>query len=66
MQELMATDSRHNIVIEVGGVPVRVRTADGEFVKLLERRYAGFVGAGQRADFDFETDLAAPDASGEG
>ncbi len=61
MQELIATEARHNIVIEVGGIPVRVHTADPKFVELLENRYSGFVGAANReAQFDFEIDLQAP------
>ena len=59
MQELIASEARHNIVIEVGGVPVRVHTSDRDFVKLLEKRYAGFVTRPERAEFDFEIDLAA-------
>lgn len=61
MQELIAAEARHNILIEVGGVPVRVHTADRGFVELLENRYTGFVGAASRAaEFDFEIDLQAP------
>ena len=43
VQELIASEARHNIVIEVGGVPVRVHTADPISSKLLENRYTGFV-----------------------
>jgi hypothetical protein len=59
VQELIAAEARHNIVIEVGGVPVRVHTTDRDFVKLLENRYAGFVSRPERAEFDFEIHLAA-------
>lgn len=66
MQELIAAEARHNILIEVGGVPVRVHTADREFVGLLENRYTGFVGAATReAEFDFEIDLKAPESDPE-
>lgn len=66
MQELIASEARHNVVIEVGGVPVRVHTSDGKFAKLLENRYTGFVGAaGRAAEFDFEIDLSAPSSDPE-
>jgi hypothetical protein len=57
---LTASELSHSIVIEVGGVPVRVHSADADFVKLLENRYAGFVGRAERVDFDFDIELAAP------
>jgi hypothetical protein len=56
--ELIVTETCHSIVIEVGGVPVRIHSADPDFVKLLENRYAGFVGRAECAEFDFEIDLA--------
>ena len=61
MQELTLSEARHNILIEVGGVPVRVHSADPKFVELLQNRYTGFVGAANReAEFDFEIDLKSP------
>jgi hypothetical protein len=53
-----------SVVIAIGGVPVRVNTADADFLAMLEERYAGFViaqsGAETQAEFDFDVDLAAP------
>jgi hypothetical protein len=51
----------HELVIEIGNIPVRVRTANLAFLRMLENRYVGFVGAAQRADYEFEVDLALPD-----
>jgi hypothetical protein len=45
------------VVIEIGGVAVRVRTADAGYTRLLERRYSGFLSASERFDFDFEVAL---------
>ena len=51
--------SGFDIVIEIGGLPVRVRTQDPAFARLLEERYAGFLNPGCPAEaFDFEIDLA--------
>jgi hypothetical protein len=51
---------RYSVVIEIGGVPVRVNTADADFLEMLENRYAGFVSAGADAEFDFDVDLGTP------
>ena len=48
---------RYSVVIEIGGVAVRVNTADADFLAMLEDRYAGFVSAEARAEFDFDVDL---------
>jgi hypothetical protein len=51
------------VVIAIGGVSVRVNTADADFLAMLEARYAGFViaetGAGTPAEFEFDVELAA-------
>lgn len=50
----------HEIVIEIGGSSVRVRTADPAFLSLLENRYAGFVGQTEHAEYEFDVDLIPP------
>jgi len=56
VSELTATLDR-NIVIEIGDVPVRVRTGDPAFLQLLEKRYTGFVNHRSYAEFEFDVDL---------
>jgi len=58
---------RLSLAIEIGGMPVRVRTSDPGFVSLLENRYAGFVSDSEDAEIEFDVDLqpsrfADPDA----
>jgi hypothetical protein len=61
----LATDvERLSLVIEIGGMPVRVNTTDREFLGMLQRRYAGFVGAADRIEVDF--DVALTTAPGDG
>jgi hypothetical protein len=54
---------RYSVVIAIGGVPVRVNTADAGFLAMLEDRYSGFViaetGADTGAEFEFDVDLQA-------
>jgi hypothetical protein len=52
--------NRHELVIEIGNIPVLVRTTNPEFLQMLENRYAGFIGDERRADYEFEIDLAPP------
>jgi len=63
VSELTTTLDR-DIVIEIGGVPVRVRTCDSAFLHLLEMRYTGFVNPRGCAEFEFDVDLKAPDDVG--
>jgi hypothetical protein len=55
---------RHDLVIEIGKIPVRVRTANLAFLRMLQNRYAGFVAAARPADYEFEVDLAPPSQIG--
>jgi len=52
---------RLSLVVEVGGIPVRVNTTDAGFLAMLQDRYAGFLGSSsQRAEVEFDVDLARP------
>ena len=58
MPGLATQIERYSLVIAIGGVPVRVNTTDPDFLEMLEKRYAGFVSAGEGAEFDFDVDLS--------
>ena len=60
MPGLAAQVESYSVVIAIGGVPVRVNTADADFLAMLEERYAGFVSAESCAEFDFDVDLVPP------
>ena len=62
MREVKATLDMEHIVIDIGGLPVRVRTADSNFLHLLRKRYAGFVSPAERAEFEFDVDLISPES----
>jgi hypothetical protein len=55
-----ARNGDRQIDIVVGGIAVRVRTSDAEFLRTLEERYAGFVGSPQTPDYKFDIDLVPP------
>ena len=61
MPVLATAKTCFDVVIEIGGLPIRVLVDDLDFLRLLEERYAGFVSPPSReARFEFEIDLTAP------
>ena len=60
MPELAAEVERLSLVVEVGGLAVRVNTADPVFLGMLQDRYTGFVGNSEQAEIDFEVELVPP------
>ena len=60
MPGLAAQIERYSLVIAIGGIPVRVNTADQDFLELLQNRYAGFLSGEAPAEFEFDVELAAP------
>ena len=49
--------AQQSVVIDIGRVPVRVNIDDTTFLDILQRRYAGFVSAGDDSEYDFDVDL---------
>lgn len=49
-----------DVVIEIGGFPIRLSTDDASFIEMLKERYAGFVTCGGSGEIDFEVMLAPP------
>jgi hypothetical protein len=55
-----AVAQRSIVVVEIGGLPIRLRCDNPAFIRLIEERYAGFVSFSNDASFDFEIELAPP------
>lgn len=60
MEELAATTVAQEIVIEIGGVAIQVRSDSPEFLEMLEARYSGFLRPEARPAFEFDVELVAP------
>jgi hypothetical protein len=60
LPELTTEVERLSLIIEIGGMPVRVHTTDPAFLSLLRERYDGFVTSSQggEAEIDFDIELA--------
>ena len=52
----------HEVIIEIGGIPIALQTTDAGFVSLLEGRYGSYMNSGASPDFTFRVDLIAPDS----
>src|SRR5437868_12963574 len=50
----------YEIAIDIGGVPVRLRTDSAEFQRMMSERYAGFLGSPDACVFDLRIELATP------
>ena len=60
MPSMMATVQSSNVVVEIGGLPIRFRCDNPDFVRQIQERYAGYLSSSNHARFDFEIELAPP------
>lgn len=56
---MMTTANNMECVVEIGGIPIALRTGDQRFFDLLCERYAGFLSS-SHADLQLEFDLIPP------
>ena len=61
MVGLAAHIEQYSLVIEIGGVPIRVNAADEDFLQMLQDRYAGYVSSEANAEFEFDIDIGPPE-----
>jgi hypothetical protein len=52
----------HEVVIEIGGIPIALQTTDLDFVRILNHRYRDYVRPGVTSDFEFRVELVPPDS----
>lgn len=57
MPGMTAAKSVSGVTVEVGGLPIRLRCDTPEFYSMVERRYAGYIGASDETAFEFEVEL---------
>ena len=56
----LSSTADETVSIEIGGMPIAVRTHDPSFRRLIENRYAGFVGNSPHSQLEFDIDLYEP------
>lgn len=60
MPGITATVEVCSTVVEIGGLPIRLRCSNPAFVRQIEQRYTGYVSSSSAAAFDFDIELAPP------
>lgn len=60
MTTTLPTTAKEAVSIEIGGMAIALRTDDPSFQRLIENRYAGFVGTSPSSHFEFDIDLYEP------
>jgi hypothetical protein len=63
MTPTLAATENATVSIEIGGMAIAVRTDDPSFQRLIENRYAGFVGTSPTPLCEFDIDLYEPSES---
>ena len=66
MTPTLATTESETLSIEIGGMPIGVRTTDSSFRRLIKNRYAGFVASSKSPGLQFDIDLYEPPESNGG
>ena len=56
----MNTAVLHDVVVEIGAMPVLVRTSSPEFLEVLGKRYGGFLNPDANPIFEFDVDVVPP------
>lgn len=55
--------SRHDVIIEIGGLPIEVRTTDSEFERILRGRYHDYIRPHVIPQFALSVQVTTPDMS---
>lgn len=63
LMELPDARTSHDVVIEIGGLPIEVQTTDAEFERLLRGRYADYVKPAGEAELALRVQLTTPSAN---
>jgi len=50
----------HEVIIEIGNIPIALQTNDAEFVSMLRARYGDYMKPELRPDFTYRVELIAP------
>jgi hypothetical protein len=60
MSSVTAVALTSSVVVDIGGLPIRLHCDDPSFIRQIHERYAGYISSSNDASFDFEIELAAP------
>ena len=60
VSSVMAVARASSVVVEIGGLPIRLHCNDQAFLLQIHERYAGYVSSSDNVSFDFDIELAPP------
>ena len=62
MPGVKAAKQSSDVVVEIGGLPIRLRSSNSDFIRAIEERYAGYTSSSSSNDphFNFDIELAPP------
>jgi hypothetical protein len=60
LPSVVMTPPRSDVVVDIGGVPIRLRSGEPAFIRLIQDRYAGYVSSSDDASFEFDVELTPP------
>jgi hypothetical protein len=60
--QITETAAHHDVVIEIGGLPIEVQTTDAEFERILRGRYRDYLRPGAASEFELRVRLTNPDS----
>src|SRR5260370_24199219 len=60
MPGVTVAPQRSDVVVEIGGLPIRLNSGDPAFIRLIQDRYTGYVSSSEDASFDFDIEVAPP------
>jgi hypothetical protein len=63
MMPTLTITAKDRISVEIGGMPIALRTHDPLFRRLIENRYTGFLGTSPSSQIEFDIDLYEPSES---
>jgi hypothetical protein len=63
MTTTLTAAEKDTVSVEIGGMAIALHTDDPSFLRLIEKRYAGFLGASASSHFQFDIDLYEPSGS---
>lgn len=64
MSAALTVTAKHTVSVEIGGTTIALHTLDPSFQRVVENRYAGFLGSSADSQFAFDIDLCEPSESG--
>lgn len=60
MLGVAAAKQRTDVVVEIGGLPIRLHCHNPAFLRLVQERYVGYMSSSNEPHFDFEIEVAPP------